>query len=156
VVEKYYLRVDVTEKYPYLDKKLSPFTTENERAFQVLVKGGDALGYYRDVQQKPVLAQRPENSDLEKERSTHMNMRMPGFTADPAVYNSGGLMYGMAGAMDAPAQGAVVTPQALFCRTVFNGCRVGVCVRVQLCLIPPSACLRVRVAGITVFDRCIP
>jgi hypothetical protein len=25
VVEKYYVRVDVTEKYPYLDKKLSPF-----------------------------------------------------------------------------------------------------------------------------------
>jgi hypothetical protein len=25
VVEKYYLRVDVTEKYPFLDKKLSPF-----------------------------------------------------------------------------------------------------------------------------------
>ena len=25
VVEKYYVRVDVTEKYPFLDKKLSPF-----------------------------------------------------------------------------------------------------------------------------------
>ena len=25
VVEKYYVRVDLTEKYPYLDKKLSPF-----------------------------------------------------------------------------------------------------------------------------------
>ena len=25
VVEKYYVRVDVTDRYPYLDKKLSPF-----------------------------------------------------------------------------------------------------------------------------------
>jgi hypothetical protein len=25
VIDKYYVRVDVTEKYPYLDKKLSPF-----------------------------------------------------------------------------------------------------------------------------------
>jgi hypothetical protein len=85
-----------------------------------------------------------------------MNMRMPGFTADPTVYGSGGLMYGMAGAMVVPAQGAVVEPLASFCTTVFNGCRFGVCVRLQLCALPPSACIRITAFGATILNRCFP
>jgi hypothetical protein len=45
-------------------------------------------------------------------------MKMPGFTAEAAVYDSHGLTYGMAGAMDAPSKGAVVMPQACISRTV--------------------------------------
>src|SRR6266545_4345124 len=51
------------------------------------------------------------NSDLEKERST--DMKLPGFTAEAAVYDSGGLIYETVGAMDAPAKGAVVAPQQI-------------------------------------------
>jgi hypothetical protein len=83
-------------------------------------------------------------------------MKMPGFTAEAAVYDSHGLTYGIAGAIDAPAQGAVVAPQASLCTTVFNGCRLGVCVRLQLCALPPSACIRITAAGITVLNRCFP
>jgi hypothetical protein len=85
-----------------------------------------------------------------------MNMRMPGFTADPAVYGSGGLMYGMAGAMVVPAQGAVVAPLASLCTTILNRSLGPVNVRVQACLLPPSICIRVRVGGVTVFNRCFP
>jgi hypothetical protein len=84
-------------------------------------------------------------------------MRMPGFTAEAAVLDGGGgLTYGMAGAMDAPATGAVVAPQALFCNTFLNRCLGPVCVNVRCCALPPGCCVRVSVAGITVLNRCFP
>ena len=85
-----------------------------------------------------------------------MNMRMPGFTADPAVYGSGGLMYRMAGAMDAPAKGAVVEPQQLLCTTVLNRSIGPVNVQVRLCAIPPSARIQIRIGGVLVFSRTFP
>ena len=86
-----------------------------------------------------------------------MNMRMPGFTADPTVYGSGSLRYGMAEAMVVPAQLGEVGPLAAsLCTTVLNRCLGPVCVRVQLCALPPSACIRITVGGVTVLNRCFP
>jgi hypothetical protein len=85
-----------------------------------------------------------------------MNMRMPGFTADPAVYASSGLMYGMAGAMDAPAQGAVVVPQqtgiGCFNRTFSVG---PFSLTLRCCALPPRCCLRACAFGIC-RSFCIP
>lgn len=75
-------------------------------------------------------------------------MSTPGFTAEAAVYDSGTLVYGMAGGLDAPASGAVVTPQA--CVNI-GPCRICVTVRI----FPPRACLSFSCLG---FNRsfCVP
>jgi hypothetical protein len=83
-------------------------------------------------------------------------MRIPGFSAEAAILGSGGVTYGTAEAMDAPAGGAVVEPQALLCNTFLNRCLGPVCVNVRCCALPPGCCVRVRVAGVTVLNRCFP
>jgi len=72
---------------------------------------------------------------------------MPGFTAEAAVFDSGSL-YREAGAIEAPREGAVVTPQA--CVSI-GPCRVCVTVRI----FPPRACLSFSCLG---FNRsfCVP
>jgi hypothetical protein len=82
-------------------------------------------------------------------------MKLPGFTADAAI-NDTSAMYGMTAAPEAAGTGALVVPQASLCTTVLNRCLGPVCVRVQLCALPPSACIRVTVAGVTVINRCFP
>jgi hypothetical protein len=74
-------------------------------------------------------------------------MKMPGFTAEAAVYDGASLMYGMAGVMDAPAKGAVVVPEACFS---VGPCRV--CVTTQI--FPPRACLSLTCFGRQLFNRC--
>ena len=74
-------------------------------------------------------------------------MKMPGFTADAAVYNSDSMTYGMAGAVDAPAKGAVVVPQA--CVSA-GPCRVCVTARI----FPPRACITLSCFGRTLLNRC--
>ena len=102
------------------------------------------------------LQESPEYALLK--RSTFMHTRMPGFTADPAVYGSGGLRYGMAEAMVVPAQGAVVGPLASpLCLTVFDRSFGPLNVRVLICGIGGQAiCMRVTFGGATVFNRCFP
>jgi hypothetical protein len=82
-------------------------------------------------------------------------MNTPGFTAEAAIYDSGAT-YRMTAAPEAAVTGAAVVPQASLCTTVLNRCLGPVCVRVQLCALPPSACIRVTVAGATVINRCFP
>jgi hypothetical protein len=76
-----------------------------------------------------------------------MSMKMPGLTAEAAVHDTGA-MYRMATALEAPAKGAVVTPQA--CVNI-GPCRVCVTVRI----FPPRACLTFSCLG---FNRsfCVP
>jgi len=76
-------------------------------------------------------------------------MKIPGFTAEAAVYDSGGPMYAMAGAMDAPAKRAAVVPQAC--------ANIGPC---QVCVtftpFPPRVCFSVKCPLGIGFSRCIP
>ena len=81
-------------------------------------------------------------------------MNIPGFTAQAAVHNAGA-MYGMTAVSDAFATGTVV-PQAIGCFTVLNRCLGPVCINVQLCALPPSACIRLTVGGATIINRCFP
>lgn len=75
-------------------------------------------------------------------------MRMPGFTAEAAVFQSG-YQYEMAGAVPASTANATVAPQA--CVNI-GPCRV--CVDVKFGL-PPKACLKFSCLG---FNRsfCVP
>jgi len=76
-------------------------------------------------------------------------MKMPGFTAEAAMQSGGGLTYGMAGAIDAPAKGAVVVPQACV--------NIGPCsVCVTFRAFPPRACISLRCPFGIGFSRCIP
>lgn len=74
-------------------------------------------------------------------------MRMPGFTAEAAVYDAGAA-YGTSAQPEAPAKGAVVAPQA--CVNI-GPCRVCVTTRI----FPPRACLTFSCLG---FNRsfCVP
>jgi len=65
------------------------------------------------------------------------------FTADAAIYDSNGMTYGMAGAMDALANGAVVVPQE-------QCVRLGPC-RICMVLIPgpTKVCFRISCPGFT-------
>jgi hypothetical protein len=84
-------------------------------------------------------------------------MKIPGFTAEAAIYDTGA-MYGMTATPEAPAKGAVVAPQqtGILCNTFLNRCVGPVCIRVRCCAIPPNCCLRVTVFGATVLNRCFP
>jgi hypothetical protein len=76
-------------------------------------------------------------------------MKIPGFTAEAAVYDNVGPTYGMAGAMDVPAKEAVVTPQAC---VKIGPCRV--CVNFRT--FPPRACVTLRCPFGLGFRRCVP
>jgi hypothetical protein len=82
-------------------------------------------------------------------------MKIPGFTAEAAIYDTGA-MYGMTAAPEAAATGAVVVPQQIGCTTVLNRCIGPVCANVRLCLLPPSACIRITVFGHAILNRCFP
>jgi hypothetical protein len=75
-------------------------------------------------------------------------MKMPGFTAEAAMYETG-VMYGTTAAPEVPVKGAVVVPQA--CVTI-GPCRV--CVTVRFVGIP-KACVTFSCLG---FNRsfCLP
>jgi hypothetical protein len=77
-------------------------------------------------------------------------MKMPGFTAEAAVYDSDRLTYGMAG-VDAPAKGAVVVPQVGICRNV-GPCRFCLDLRI----FPPRACVSVTCPIIGTRRFCVP
>jgi hypothetical protein len=74
-------------------------------------------------------------------------MKMPGFTADAAIYDTSA-MYGTMAAPEAHAKGAMVAPQA--CVNI-GPCRICVTVRI----FPPRACLTFSCLG---FNRsfCVP
>lgn len=75
-------------------------------------------------------------------------MAIPGFTAETLVHKSSE-HYTRAGAMDAPAGGAAVVPQA--CVNI-GPCSVCVTFRV----FPPRACFSLRCPLGIGFSRCIP
>ena len=76
-------------------------------------------------------------------------MKMPGFTANAAVYDSRVTTYGMTGAVDAPAQGAVVVPQV--CQSI-GPCRI--CVNIRF--LPPGVCVSLSCFGRQLINRCVP
>ena len=78
-------------------------------------------------------------------------MKIPGFTAEAAVYDNVGPTYGMAEAMHTPANGGVVTPQGRRCVSL-GPCRV--CVNWRI--FPPRACVRVSCLGRSLLNRCVP
>lgn len=75
-------------------------------------------------------------------------MKMPGFTAEASLYQSG-QQFTMAGASGAATKGAAVVPQA--CVNI-GPCRVCVDFRP----FPPKVCVSVRCPLGIGFSRCVP
>jgi len=87
-------------------------------------------------------------------------MKIPGFTAEAAISDTG-VMYGTTAAPEGAATGAVVVPQqegaaAIGCSTFLNRCLGPVCINVRGCLLPPQICVRITAFGATIINRCFP
>ncbi len=74
-------------------------------------------------------------------------MRIPGFTAEASLFKSSE-PYTMVGALEAPAGGAAVVPQAC---VNLGPCRICVTGR----LFPPGVCVSFSCLGFN-FRRCVP